>query len=277
MSTQVESQAAAAAVDNVEPVEAKEEKTPISLLHFRRRLFRTRLNRFTRTHKSLSEDLEKLFAAESTDESKAAIVKKTNQVIRNFVFTYNFPDKPDSDGRNQIPEDFKAELKQVLTDKHFSAFEKALTASKEEYEKELPAEVAKEVVDKLLKFVSVKEPDHIVKRFEAILDDLTEQLEARKGEPREPRQRKRRDSKASVSSKDSKGKKPKKGKKEEGLEDKLRQVLKDVAKRSQSVRFSKDDFASFSEAQSQLDALFNETVTEILSMKQSLRSRFDKI
>ena len=90
MSAQVESVAAAAAI---EPVE---EKTPISLLHFRRRLFRTRLNRFTRTQTRLTEDLAKLFAnkpcqaectsaccqAESaavcqcklTDESKAAIV-----------------------------------------------------------------------------------------------------------------------------------------------------------------------------------------------------------
>ena len=201
-------------------------------------------------------------------------------MIRNFVFTFNFPSHPDSEGRNEIPEEFAAELKQVLTDKHFSAFKKALAASKEEYEKELPAEVAKEVVDKLLKFVSVKESDHIVKKFEAVIDDLTEQLDSRKGEPREPRQRKRRDSKA-TDSEDSKAKKPRKAKaakKEEGgLEDRLRQVLKDVARRSQSVRFSKDDFASFSEAQSQLDALFNETVTEILGMKQSLRKKFDAV
>lgn len=61
------------------------------------------------------------------------------------------------------------------------------------------------------------------------------------------------------------------------MEEQLRDVLKAVAKRSDSVRFSKDDFESLAEAQSQLDALFKETVTEILAMKQRLRSKFHRM
>lgn len=58
------------------------------------------------------------------------------------------------------------------------------------------------------------------------------------------------------------------------LEDRLHSILKEVSKRSDSVRFSKDDFEAFSEAQTQLDALMNETVSEIFRMKQRLRKRF---
>jgi hypothetical protein len=55
-----------------------------------------------------------------------------------------------------IPADFEAELKEVLTADFYDNFATALKATKEEYQKELPAAVTEQVVEKLLKFVSVK-------------------------------------------------------------------------------------------------------------------------
>jgi hypothetical protein len=127
----------------------------------------------------------------------------------------------------------------------------------------------------LLKFVSVKQTNHINDKYDAQLKTLTEQIETKTKErdaikppkaPRERRDSQKREKRQRRNSQDSG--------KSENLEDRLQDILKEVSKRSDSVRFSKDDFESFSEAQTQLDALLSETVTEIFRMKQRLRKRF---
>jgi hypothetical protein len=186
---------------------------------------------------------------ESSDEAKANSVKKTYQLLRNWCFTYNFLTLNKDDARNVIPSDFAGELKEVLTTS-YSKFEAAIKATKEEYEKELPAEVQKEVVDRLIKFVSARTADNIDAKFDSKIAEWTTQIDAKKdevpkGEPRRPR----RNSKGSNSD-NEKRRRPKKNKagKEENLEEQLRNVMSQVADRSSSVRFSKDDFESLSEA-----------------------------
>lgn len=44
----------------------------------------------------------------------------------------------------------------------------------------MPAEVSQEMVDKLIKFVSVKETDHITAQYDAKLDELTISIDAKK-------------------------------------------------------------------------------------------------
>jgi hypothetical protein len=103
---------------------------------------------------------------------------------------------------------------------------------------------------------------------------LTEQIETKTKErddiqpPREKRERKDSQKRQRSSRKNSDSDQP------EDLEDRLHSILKEVSKRSDSVRFSKDDFEAFSEAQTQLDSLMRETVSEIFRMKQRLRKRF---
>ena len=62
------------------------------------------------------------------------------------------------EARNIIPPDHEAEIKEVLTS-YYPKFNAAISAGKDEYEKELPAEVHQDVVDKLLKFVAARTAD----------------------------------------------------------------------------------------------------------------------
>lgn len=196
------------------------------------------------------------------------IVKNAHALLRLFCFAYNNLTMEKGADRFVIPADFEAELKEVLTAQFFSKFEKAMRATKEEFEQELPAEVSSEVVEKLMKFVSVKETDHINAKFDDKIASLTERIEAiRKEQGIELKPRPKR-AKKSPRSPDSKG---------ESLEEQLVSVLKEVRKRTKAVKFAKGDFASLSEAQSQLDNLFRQTTSEILEMKKSLSARFDKV
>lgn len=175
-----------------------------------------------------------------------------------------------------IPADFESELKEVLTSDYFPKYASALKASKEEYEKELPASVSEQVVEKLLKFVSVKQTNHIVSKYEEELKDITEKIDDKVKErdsiqpPRlrkeKPKKEKRQRSPRTPRSDDS-----------ESLEDRLKGVLKELGKRTNGVKLSKDDYASFSEAQSQLDAVLRETFSEIMKLKQNLRKRFTNV
>lgn len=243
----------------------------ISRVHQRRRL-----TRFERTHKTAAKHLP-THAKESTDDHKQSAVRLTYQLLRSFCFSYNWLNSDKDAEKFCIPPDFEAELKDVLTEKYFSKFADAIKASKEEFKSHLPAEVPAEVCDHLLKFVSIKEKDHILSKYEGIITDLTDKITGKTKErdaisppaprkerkPREAKPRNRRDSGGSES--------------ETPLEDRLHEIMMEVAKRTNSVHFSKDDHASYSEAQSQLDALLKETVTEILEMKQGLRKRFARV
>ena len=188
-------------------------------------------------------------AKEDTDAGKESCVKLTYQLLRTFCFAYNHLNSKDAEKFN-IPTDFEAELKEVLTDNCYSGFANAIKASKEDYKSQLPANVTQEVCDRLLKFVSVKEKDHIVTKYESHINDLTAKIDDKvkerdaiqpprqktdtKKEPKEAKekkQRKRRDSKNSSDSEPA------------SLEDRLHGILKEVSKRTDSVRFSKDDYA----------------------------------
>jgi len=243
-----------------------------------RRLHARSLTRFQRAHKRIAGRLPDS-AKESSEEAQKQSVKDAYQLLRSFCYSYNFAKNSDREApRFEMPKDFEADLKKALTAANYAKYDAAIKATKEEYEAQLPAKITVDSAEKLLKFVQDREADHITSKYETKMAELTEKINAIKVEkPREPRVKKERTRRNSDNSDDKPAKKAKKAKKEEPLEDQLHSVLTQVAKRSDSVRFSKDDFESFSEAQSQLDALFKETVTEIMKMKQRLRTRFNRM
>ena len=79
-----------------------------------------------------------------------------------------------------------------------------------------------------------------------------------------------------------KPKKKSEAKKDQAIDDEapvegmLRDLLKKIAKRCDSISFTKDDFESYAEAQAQLDALQKECMTEIFGMKTRLKTKFNK-
>jgi hypothetical protein len=248
MSVEVAKDAAQAAPAEVKDDSARDEarqaQEEYRALHFARRRFRSQLVRFQKGHKYQVKKLGEL-SKESTDEDKKACAKHTYQLLRLFCFTYNYITILEKDAdRQHIPADFEAEIKEVLTDAYFTKYQSAIKAKKEDYENELPAEVSADVIDKLIKFVSVKETDHITAKYEVKLAELTEQVDAKKKE-------------RGIEDRPKAAKKPSKKKvrrnsesssKEVPLEDQLTAVLNEVRKRTDSVRFSKDDFESLSDA-----------------------------
>jgi hypothetical protein len=285
MSTEAIS-AIAAAPNAPLPAEEAESNWPaLGQLHGRRRNTRTVLNRYLRSVKVLSERLGKA-VKESSDEEQRVAVKSAHSLLRQFYYSYNYITQARDAPRYAVPSEFEAEIKEVLSDSNFAKFEAAAKATKEEYEKELPKSISTEVADRLIKFLSVKESDHIKAKYNSVIDELTTQIDARKALPKDPKEKKpkqqrrpRKDSKASDASSGKAKKDKKTGKKAAAvpIEDQLQAILKEVSKRSSAVRFSKDDFESYSEAQHQLDNLHEETVTAILKMKTSLRKRFQNV
>lgn len=280
MSTEAISAIAAAPNAPLPAEEAESNWLALGQLHGRRRNTRTVLNRYLRSVKVLSEKLGKA-VKESSDEQQKVAVKSAHSLLRQFYYTFNYITNQARDApRYAVPSEFEAEIKEVLTDSNFAKFEAAAKATKEEYEKELPMNISSEVAERLLKFLSIKESDHIKAKYNSVIDELTTQIDARKTLPKEkkPKQtrRPRKDSKGSDAS-SGKAKKEKKAAKKPAaasIEEQLQAILKEVSKRSSAVRFSKDDFESYSEAQHQLDALHEETVSAIQNMKKSLRKRF---
>jgi hypothetical protein len=77
-----------------------------------------------------------------SEEKKKSTVKLTYQLLRTFCFTYNFITITDKEAEKFcIPDDFEAELKEVMTSDFFSQFAAAIKSPKEEFEKELPEHV----------------------------------------------------------------------------------------------------------------------------------------
>ena len=182
MSEEIAKDAAQAAPAEVKDDAAKQAQEEYRTLHFARRRFRTQLVRFQKGHRFQAKKLDEL-SKESSEDDKKAAAKNAYQLLRLFCFTYNYITILDKDAdRQHIPADFEAEIKEVLTSHYFSKYEAAIKAKKEDYEKELPDEISKEVADKLVKFVSVKETDHITAKFEAKLAELSTDIEAKKKE-----------------------------------------------------------------------------------------------
>ena len=271
--------AAAVAEPPKEAEASSEEKVSTGKLRFQRSQYSQKARRFSAYQKRLTEQLTQA-KEDSTEEGKAKSAKVAHQLLRNFCMTYNFITLTKDDNRAVIPADFASELEQVLTDKYYAKFEAAVKASKEDYEKELPDEVSSEVIDKLIKFVQLKEKDHVVAKFDKAIDELKTQIDARRSE--EPAAKPTK--KTSPRQTKSKSKSKKRGKAlsdsskdEETAEDQLRNAIKAISGRVQKLRLNKDDYDTYHSSQAQLDALLKETVDDILKMKSKLVKRFEKV
>lgn len=159
-----------------------------------RRNDRSRLIRFQRIQKKFAKILPETIKDESEEKQKIA-VKQTYQLLRVFCATFNFITIDDKEAdKFCIPEEFDAELQEVLTKEFFEKFSTAIKSSKEEFEKELPEKINEQVVEKFLKFVSVKQTNHIISKYEDRIKDFTEQIDSKTKErdaiqPPKPRER----------------------------------------------------------------------------------------
>lgn len=152
----------------------------VGSLHFRRRLLR---NKFSRYQKGV-KDLVSNITEPKEGATEADCVIKAYQLLRVFSLTYNFIHLAKEENKAVIPADFSDELEQVLTTANFTKFAEAFKGPKDDYVKSLPEQIEKSIADRLIKFVQVKEVDHITAKYETEINDLTSQIEARKNEPR---------------------------------------------------------------------------------------------
>lgn len=239
--SQVQSEVAAAKAPDAprgkeEAAASTEHVVTVGSLHFRRRLLR---NKFTRYQRGVKDLVAKLTdRPEGTTDADHA--KTSYQLLRVFSLTYNFIHLAKEDDKAVIPADFTDELKQVLN-ANYGKLVDAFKGPKDDYEKCLPEKIEKSTSDKLIKFVQVKEVDHIVAKYEKELNDLTEQIDARKNEPRP---------KSTKKPKSPKSSKKAKAAAEASLEDQMTDLLNKINSKSRAIRLSKGDFESYSEAQS---------------------------
>ncbi len=54
-------------------------------------------------------------------------------------------------------------------------------------------------------------------------------------------------------------------------------LLKKIQEKSRRNRFQKDDFQAYSDAQGQLDLLFDDVALQIRSMKKNLKNDFERV
>ena len=95
-----------------------------------RRGHRTRLIRFARTSKYFAKHLPEAVKEDDSEEKRKVTVKYAYQLLRSFCFSYNFVTITDKEAEKFcIPDDFKDELKEVLTNEHFGKFEAAIKSS----------------------------------------------------------------------------------------------------------------------------------------------------
>lgn len=88
------------------------------------------------------------------------------------------------------------------------------------------------MVDGLVEFVKSKETEHINARYEKDLAALTAQIDEKKGDVK-PKQVKKREEHH-----------------EESLEEQMTVLLKKIHSKSRTIKLQKDDFESYSDAQS---------------------------
>ena len=236
---------ASAPATEVKRADDSSEATPIGKVLAQRRLFGRRIGSYRSTSKRMVESITKLNQklSESEDETtkteiRAAISKKTYGLYRNYIISFNALSMGKDDDKRVVPSTIASDLKAVLTDSVYDKFEAVLKVQKEDHEKELPKEIESKVVEDLKKYVEEHEKDHFVDKYEETLNQLTKEIESRKGEIKPKKSPK------SPKSASSKGKD-----KDKGAEDLLQDCLDQVKRRVSKLRFTKNDFEYYSDSQ----------------------------
>jgi hypothetical protein len=214
--------------------------------------------------------------AEEVKDLSAVIV--SYRLVRNLAITFNWVVLKKDEDKRMVPESFMAELEAIYGAETFSKVVEALKMTSAEVVSILPDKLDDKVTDAILKWCDQKE-GLVVVDLEKVIEDCSQELEARKEEPRPP---KRKSPKAASKKSSSVAKSPrtakstKKSAMEGNPEEKFRDLMDEVREKVMKIKLGQNDFKIYSETQEQIDALLFEATEEIMKIKKTLRVRFEK-
>lgn len=259
-------------------------------LEAKRRTYRRTLQQYERLKSKFTDMITKLKKPDATPEKEGAKDPKKQQVIavyrllRNFCISYNTIYQTNKeDDRQEIPEKYAKDIETILGAQDVvDRFKKALKAeSVDDSVKELPEQVADEVVTALLEFIDKHDKEEIIQVLNKDLDQLTAEIDKLRGEQKTRKSIIKKEKVAiEKTEKLKKEKKPKKiNTDDQGktTEQRFRDLIREVQTRVSQIKLEKDDYQTYSEVQSEVDNFLDEATTEIMAIKNGLRKRFENI
>ena len=247
----------------VAPSASSDSKMTVGSVYRKRSAFTRKLKFFQRDGARLRELNSKLGSdAEEVKDLTAVVV--SYKLVRNLAITFNWVRMQKEEDKRVVPEEFQAELMGVYGTESYSKVVEALKLTSAEVASVLPAKLDAKVTDAIIKWCDQKEKI-VVEDLEKVVTECSDEITARKDEPRPP---KKKSPKAAA----------KKSAKMDGApEENFRELMDQVREKVRKIKFGQNDFKVYSDTQEQIDALLYEATDEIMKIKKSLKTRFDKV
>lgn len=212
-------------------------------------------------------------------------VRAVYRLLRNFNFAVNVQTMTREDDKRVFPQKFAAEMESLFEDKQAQEkLKKALQASsKEEYLKEIPEKLSEKTLSNVAEFLE-KHDSHVIDSLEALLKDLTKQVDEKRAKLNTLRPEKKASKSTPSTDKSKKSRASTKKsttqsdqEEEPSAEEKFRLLIREVNQRVKAVKLKKDDFELYVKMQQEIDSFLHEAITEIKAIKTRFKKRFDDI
>lgn len=266
-------------------------KASVTSLNSKIRSYKRQISLYNRNKKKFTEFVAKINLPSASDEAGESTSKKDSKktlviffyrLLRSISISTNIIDLENSDEDKQvIPVKFTDEINSIFEEDKsgLEKLKKALKAeSMKESIKELPDELSEKVVTGFSDFIPKFDQGDTIKHLESSLPEWINQIKLKRLELKKligskksskPPKNKKKNPKKPVSEPSSNSEAP--------VEERFREMVKEVKQRVFSVDLKKDDFKTYSDIQKDIDSFLNEAVSEILSIKNNLKAKFEKI
>lgn len=266
-------------------------KASVTSLNSKIRSYKRQISLYNRNKKKFTEFVAKINLPSASDEagesaskrdSKKTLVIFFYRLLRSISISTNIIDLENSNEDKQvIPVKFTDEINSIFEEDKsgLDKLKKALKAeSMKESIKELPDELNEKVVTGFSDFIPKFDQGDTIKQLESSLPEWINQIKLKRLELKKligskksskPPKNQKKNPKKPVSEPSSSSEAP--------VEERFREMVKEVKSRVFSVDLKKDDFKTYSEIQKDIDSFLNEAVSEILSIKNNLKAKFEKI
>jgi hypothetical protein len=220
----------------VAPSASSEIKLTVGSVYRKRTAFTRKLKFFQRDAARLRELIKKIGtdAEEVKDLSEVVIGYR---LVRNLVVTYNWCRMKKDDDKRVVPEDLQAELMTIYGTETYSKVVEALKLTSAEVVKVLPDKLDEKVTGAVLNWCDQKEKG-VTADLEKVIEQCTEEITARKDEPRPPKKK--------SSPRAAAKKSPRAGSKKtsEGAapEEKFRDLMNQVRDKVKKIKLGQGDF-----------------------------------
>jgi hypothetical protein len=240
---------------------------------YRKRSAFTRKLKFFQRDAARLRELNSKIGTDAEEVKDLTAVVVSYKLVRNLVITHNWCRMKKDEDKRVVSEEFQAELMGAYGSETYSKVVEALKLTSAEVASVLPAKLDQKVTDAIIKWCDEKEKS-VVSDLEKVIAECSSEIEARKDEPRPPKKKSPKSPRSPKASKDSK-KSPKKA--DGAPEEKFRHLMDQVREKVQKIKFGQNDFKIYSDTQEQIDALLYEATDEIMKIKKTLKTRFDRV